>query len=173
MVQKRPGVRSQAQLDVQRQIGNAEPPITLYLHCQRTYELMLSQSKRVEVDAIDSGGSFDEEPSDMTDTMIVWEGMLTRLIQNELSLSVPYYTSVTRALRNMGCIRQLRRGGGTSPSQWELLHAPDEESFNAQQTEKVTKPDKHAMLQDQLQQLNRRVLDLESNMAQLLGQRAS
>jgi hypothetical protein len=56
--------------------------------------------------------------------MVVYEGMLTKLVTEDLGLPVPYYTKVRQFLMAMGCIRQLRRGGGSAPSQWELIREP-------------------------------------------------
>lgn len=72
-------------------------------------------------------GEAQKATVDGTTEIIVYEGKLTELITQKLYLSVPYYTSITRALKSMGCIRQLRRGGGSSPSQWELIREPTPE----------------------------------------------
>jgi hypothetical protein len=56
--------------------------------------------------------------------------MLTKLVCEDLGLAVPYYTAVTRKLKDMGCIRQLKRGGGSSPSQWELIREPTADLWN-------------------------------------------
>lgn len=61
-------------------------------------------------------------------TGLVYTGHLTQLFQ-EMSIPNPYYTHVTRALKAMECIAQLRRGGGTSMSKWALLGPPSEEVF--------------------------------------------
>jgi hypothetical protein len=92
-----------------------QAPVTLYLHCQKAYQRMFDQAK---LQVMEDGSE-----------AVMWEGMLTHLIVSELNLSVPYYTRVTRALKAMGCIRQVRRGGGSSPSQWELLQEPTEAAF--------------------------------------------
>lgn len=155
---KRPGPKSEAQQEYMSVVGNQEPPITLYLHCKKAYDVMFANSREVFPDA-----TTDEfNKAIVPDSMIVWEGMLTRLITLDLSLSIPYYTSITRALKNMGCIRQLRRGGGNSPSQWELITEPTEEKFNSVRPKKAPgKPDKFMMLQDQINNLSTRVLRLE------------
>lgn len=72
--------------------------------------------------------------------VLVWEGHLTKLV-TRLHLSVPYYTSVTRELKRMGCIKQLRRGGGNATSQWLLVTEPTEELFRdlSTQTGNLTK----------------------------------
>jgi len=66
--------------------------------------------------------------SDEGDDIIVYDGFLTHLI-SDLSLSNPYYTFATRALKEMGCVRPLKRGGGRTPSQWQLIKTPTEELF--------------------------------------------
>ncbi len=91
----------------------------------------------------------------------MYEGMLTKLITVELNLSVPYYTSILRALKRMGCVRQIRRGGGTSASQWELICPPTEEAFLLVRPRKAPKKGKQEMQQDQINALNNRVLALE------------
>jgi hypothetical protein len=55
---------------------------------------------------------------------IVYEGFLTTLVKEQLNLSVPYYTSIRNLLLDMECVRQLRRGGGNTPSQWLMIREP-------------------------------------------------
>lgn len=98
------------------------PAAMLYQHCESAYNKMLETAKRV-------------------DGAVVWEGALTRLITHDLNLSIPYYTSITRTLRAMGCIRQLKRGGGTAGSQWELINDPSEEKFSAVMAQGAPTPD--------------------------------
>lgn len=78
------------------------------LHCERVYERMHQEAKEVRETDV---------------PMLVWEGFTTQLLKN-LELAVPYYSTIRRALLDMGCVKQLRRGGGTSPSQWELIKPP-------------------------------------------------
>jgi len=59
----------------------------------------------------------------------LYEGALTKLVTGEMGLSMPYYSTTTRFLREMDCIRQLRRGGGGTPSRWLLIQTPTEELF--------------------------------------------
>lgn len=61
--------------------------------------------------------------------VLVWEGFLTKLVGEELGLSTPYFSLVRNNLIAMQCIRQLQRGGGSSPSRWELLRPPNLEAF--------------------------------------------
>jgi hypothetical protein len=124
---------------------------------------MLAESKNVV-----GGGPLSEsdDPDENTNSihMVVYEGFLTQLITGKLALSVPYYTSVTKALKGMGCIRQLRRGGSTSPSQWEMIYEPDLERFLSYAESNLKKPprqDHKTQTTDQITALNRRVQDLE------------
>lgn len=127
-----------------------DAPEALYQHCVKVYEEMLSTAKV----ATSEGDQGHYE-------YVVWEGMLTTLITSKLNLSVPYYTSVTRALKRMGCIRQIKRGGGTAPSQWELIREPTEQLFNETKPLKAKAQDKYALMQDQITNLNKRVAVLE------------
>lgn len=91
----------------------------IYEHACNVYRLMESTARLITMEA-----------RGLQEEMLVWEGHLTKLITGEpLHLSVPYYTAVTRELKRMGCIRQLRRGGGNAPSQWQLLTEPTEQLF--------------------------------------------
>jgi hypothetical protein len=110
-------------------------------------------------------------PDDLTDEdyIIVWEGMLTKFVTADMNLSVPYYTFMTRAMKKMGCIRQLRRGGGTSPSQWQLVREPTEADFTKYSSETldanhITPRKRQSMqeeLRDQIANLNNRLSVVE------------
>jgi hypothetical protein len=91
-------------------------PPAVYSHAVSVYGRMFEQCKLVV-------------PSDGTKEMAVWEGSLVDLITKQLYLSTPYYTSVTRLLKAMGCVKQLKRGGGSGLSQWELISQPTEEKY--------------------------------------------
>ena len=105
------------------------------------------------------------------DHIIVYEGFFTALITQKLNLSTPYYTSVKNALIRMGCISQLRRGGSTTPSQWELHWEPNYETY--QRTLKVkTKSaskdkDEAAQLRQQVNNLSKRLAALETWQSQV------
>lgn len=136
-------------------------PTALYLHCVSTYNQMLLTA---QVRTTSEPGKDSAEAREV----VVWEGMLTSLITGELNLSIPYYTSVTRALKRMGCIRQLRRGGGTSPSQWELIRDPTPELFEKAEPRKEKRTDKYSLMQEQLTSMNRRLLKLEVALANII-----
>jgi hypothetical protein len=132
-------------------------PPALYDHCVRTYNAMLAEAKKHQV-ALEKG--IDRVEGHDTH-VIIYEGFLTQLITQKLNLSVPYYTKIRNALIRMGCVRQLRRGGGSSPSQWELNYEPSLDAFLKQEAPKVPKQDKYAALEQQISNLTRRIADLE------------
>lgn len=121
----------------------------LYDHCCTVYKAMLDAA---------SPRHADDDPKDV---MMVYEGHLTRLF-TELRLSVPYYTTVMGALQRMGCVRQLRRGGGNAMSQWELVREPSEEGFHLTAARQGGKPSKYDGLQQQIRDLNSRLLRAEA-----------
>jgi hypothetical protein len=115
----------------------------LYEHCVRVYNEM---SERAE-----------ETPEGL-----VYLGALTRLFE-DLGFGVPYYTNVTRKLKSMDCIRQLRRGGGPQPSKWLLLQEPTPELFQMVNMAegKSTSRGGQAALQQNMRDINNRLLRLE------------
>jgi hypothetical protein len=94
--------------------SEAKAAPALYGHCIVVYGAMMNRAKRVTEAGV---------------KMIVWEGFPTKLIMDELHMSNPYYTYTLRALQGMGCVRQLRRGGSSTPSQWELIEEPTLDKF--------------------------------------------
>jgi hypothetical protein len=128
----------------------------LFGHCVNTYEAMLAEAKKVPFDGGQSEG-------------MVYEGFLTALFRDKLNLSVPYFTSVTQALKRMGCIKQLRRGGSSTRSQWLLITDPTLELYD----EKVAGNESHVQylteedgvrLTRSISDLNRRINQLEKMM---------
>lgn len=55
-----------------------------------------------------------------------YEGFLTQLV-GSLGISTPYYTSVMRDLQRLGCVTQVRRGGGAAKSKWQIVRPPTQE----------------------------------------------
>jgi hypothetical protein len=99
----------------------AETLPAVFEHACNVYRLMESEAKLVQR----LGLSPEEQGGDRD---LIWTGHLTKLF-GRLHLSTPYYTSVTRELKRMGCISQKRRGGGNAPSEWYILQEPTEELF--------------------------------------------
>lgn len=138
-----------------------DAPDSLFFHCNDVYEKMMTHSKEVETE-------------DGMGTMIIYEGHLTHLFTREMHLSTPYYTKVTRALKRMGCIRQVRRGGGPQPSQWEMIRNPTRSSFEYDKP----KPEKQGstkieMLEDQMMQHNKRLQALEDALMGIVQEEVS
>lgn len=124
----------------------------VFRHCKAVYEAMLAESRTVQA----------EEDDDVT--MVVYEGNLTTLITDKhegLGLATPYYTKTTQALKGLNCIRQLRRGGGTSPSLWELVTEPDLNEYEKYVKTGVPRS-ASAMMAQQIRGLNERVSVLEA-----------
>ncbi len=101
---------------------NLEKVPSLYEHCVSVYDGMF---EKADLEQLEAGNNAEE-----VQEILVYTGFLTRLITKDLHLSVPYYTSTTRRLKAMDCIRQLRRGGSTTPSRWAVLQPPTLEAFN-------------------------------------------
>ena len=91
----------------------------MFDHCVRVYRAMLERAQKIRV-----GDGTDEVD------IMVYEGRTTHLFA-ELRLSTPYYTRVLGDLKEMRCVDQLRRGGGNTPSQWQLISEPTEAAFHS------------------------------------------
>jgi hypothetical protein len=132
-------------------------PPKLYEHCVTVFEQMREEATPAQVEGTHA---------------LVYEGFLTRLF-NKLSLATPYYTSVMQALRKMGCVKQLSRGGGASPSKWELLQEPTVELFTNAQAKRLVDNSWRGQVTQQLHDITERVGDLEEILAAITEQKAS
>lgn len=114
-----------------------------------------------------------EDTAEAEDDDLVYTGHLTGLFQ-ELGIPNPYYTSVMAALKAMGCVLQLRRGGGTSRSKWQLVTPPTEELFlaNVAKGSGVGISKQHSsrltIAEQALRDLSKRVLRLEDALQETL-----
>jgi len=124
--------------------GEERPTSVVFDHCVSVYNEMHQQSR--------------EEAGEG----LIYEGHLTKLITGDLGLATPRYTAVMNHLKAMGCVEQIRRGGGGSPSRWRLISAPVEETFRSIEDMKRPTTGKFAVVEQQVRDLNRRVLALES-----------
>lgn len=123
-------------------------PIALFGHMKTVYDEMVAQANIVHSEDVD---------------MLIYEGKLTELVTDHCGLPVPQYTRVTQALKGMSCAKQLRRGGGNSPSQWLLIEEPTIEAFDVYIESLVSKDQKepeYATIQS-ITDLNNRVQRLE------------
>jgi len=135
----------------------------LFDHVLNTFAAM---QKRATKHTVDEGG----EPIEI----LVYEGFLTKLVTEELHLSVPYYTSVMRKLVSMGCVVQLKRGGGNAKSQWELRVQPTEELFRSTLAKKKKKQAptdaKVKTLETLIDQINSRVQKIEDLLQNIIDE---
>jgi len=125
-----------------------DPVSIRFTHAKNAYDLMNAEAARRK---------FDEGPE-----LLVWEGFLTRLIKDQLGLATPYYSDIKGILdeQGMNCIRQLRRGGASTKSQWALLKEPTEEDWLKYLENKP--PSRKAIYEQQLQDMNRRLTAIEN-----------
>lgn len=124
----------------------------LYHHCVRMYRAMMDEAQLVDIEGTQS---------------VVYEGFLTALVKDKLNLSTPYFSKCRKALLEMGCIEQLRRGGSSTPSQWLLIREPLLANFDPEAI--VTPPaitlEQYQAQQQQINALNHRIGTIE----QILG----
>jgi hypothetical protein len=104
------------------------------------------------------------------ETQRVYTGHLTSLFA-ELQKPAPYYTDIMTALKAMGCVEQLRRGGGSAESKWVICYPPTEEGYLAYLNNRSgsKKPGKVEILEQQVRTLSTRVQDIEEYLAQQKG----
>jgi hypothetical protein len=88
---------------------------------EKVYKRMLEHAEPTEAEDTGLGNTRDM-------TIMVYKGHLTKLFA-ELEVPNPYYTKIMGALKQDGCVEQLRRGGGAAMSEWILHHEPREEAF--------------------------------------------
>lgn len=143
------------------------PEPALLTHCRTIYAAMLKgatphvqykQGVETETDEVEVSG-------------MAYEGHLTNLFA-DYGLSMPYYTTVKRLLEEMGCMRQLRRGGGAALSKWLLLNEPEPEAYQ-RASEKLAgapKQGTNAGLKQQVNDLNNRLTRAEKTIQALVTQ---
>ena len=126
---------------------------SLFLHCETVYVAMRDGAQQVHEGDV---------------PIVVWEGFFTRLMR-DLDLAVPYYSKVRNFLMQMGCIKQLRRGGGTTPSQWELIKPPTMELWSQLEDKPGVRPGpvSNSLDSAEVATLKQRVNDLTGEVATL------
>jgi hypothetical protein len=129
-----------------------KPPSAQFEHCCMVFKEMWDQGTEEDIN------SSDGKP---VTKLRVYEGHLTKLFAG-LGKATPYYTTVMTALKQMGCVEQLRRGGGSASSRWILRYEPTLEMFESYEARKRGGRGKYAMLEQHLNALTARVADLES-----------
>ena len=80
-----------------------------------------------------------------------------------LKISQAYYTPVFDSLTELGCIEQVQRGNSGRPSRIVLHKPPDLDEFNERYTKLLTTPKPHDTLQQQIDDVRRRLPDIDLN----------
>ncbi len=125
-----------------------EPVPALFEQCLELYEAMADEASMQTI-------QYGE-----TEEGLVYEGFLTHLVtdSDKLNYSTPMYTKLTRQLKAMDCMRQLKRGGSTAMSRWLLLQPPTLKHFRSVMTQKVARPSGRLDAMDQqIRDLNERL----------------
>lgn len=126
----------------------------IFEHCCSVYKAMAARAETRTVD--------DAE-------VLVYEGALTKLFRDQLGLSVPYYTSSLGELKRMGCLAQLRRGGGGAPSIWALYFEPTPDIWrNTIHRTVRTKASKTAATDAKINDINSRLNKVEKTLHGLM-----
>lgn len=99
-------------------------------------------------------------PDEDLDNLLVYDGHLTQLFR-KLRLPTPYYTFIKNKLRDMGCIEQLRRGGGSATSKWVLWKEPTLEEWKGSGVARPRRGNKASMQERQIKDLAERCSRLE------------
>lgn len=98
-------------------------PNAIWDHANTIYDAMKKDSRRVRIEGVHAH---------------LWEGFATHLF-SEKRVPIPYYGKVLNALKEMGCIRLIKRGARTQPSQWALYKKPTRKDFDVVAKKVTTK----------------------------------
>lgn len=132
-------------------MSDTEAPETnsaLLNHCITVYDAMYEKSEE-----------YIEEDYPEGEAPRIYVGMLTKLFVR-LDYGISNYSRIVNALRDMGCIEQIRRGAGKTPGMWLLWRRPDESLFEWVKTyNREQKERKEDVLGDSTEQ---RVRDLQT-----------
>lgn len=124
----------------------------MFEHAQRVYDTMHQASRKESVGER---------------SILVYEGHLTGLFK-KLLLPQPYYTKIKNMLVAMGCIEQLRRGGGNGTSKWVVWHAPELEAWKTTEAKRPSRGNAQTMHGQMIKDLASRVDKLEQVVEALL-----
>jgi hypothetical protein len=134
-----------------------DAPPRLFEHCSTVYEAMKKVSEPGKIEGRSA---------------LVYEGFITQLFQ-ELRLATPYYTEVLKRLKAMHCVRQIARGGGSSPSRWEIVREPNWDDFASFEEKRRKTNTKLGQTMDVVSVLVNRVNILEAKVEVLESEKAS
>lgn len=99
---------------------------------------------------------------------VLWVGALTAMVK-EVSPTANY-GQIAGALQDMGCIEQLRKGGGRSKSVWRLHHPPTVEIADMiSKTRNNPRSTKQQAIEKQINALNTRIQKLEHDLTSVVN----
>lgn len=129
-------------------LGESDILPALYGHCVTIYRMLHREAEDVDFEG---------------DTVRVFEGSTTNVF-NRAHLSTPYYSHVMKRLQNMGCVRQIRRGGGSSMSRWLIITEPTPEAWaQAAEMSRVTaRSGKVVQLEQKVRDLQRQFVEMKA-----------
>lgn len=108
----------------------------------------------------------ESEPHEDDPDKMVWEGFLTHLL-DDLGIGKTKYGKLVRLLQDMGCIEQLKRGAGSSPSYWLLIGPPTEEGYKYLLKTEEEKPEQKSPIEQRVDNLQAIVMDLADEVKEL------
>jgi hypothetical protein len=139
------------------------PMKALYDHCVTVFDEMFKEAVPEETAQLEKDGIAATARSDIEvvpSGYMIWTGHLTQVFAR-LGMATPYYTSVMSALKKMGCVEQVKRGGGNSMSKWRLVRRPEEDFFHAAEKLKLPTQGSQKALEQQVRDMNKRLTELE------------
>lgn len=139
--------------------SSVETP-AMFDHCAKVYEALRTMAVEEQYVLGDDTEVSGEHAIEFG-CRWVFEGHTTQVF-SRLGLATPYYTSVLKNLVAMGCVTQIRRGGGSSLSKWELHKPPTEELWATRDIRGGSKnATRLSALEQQVRDLNNRLKKIE------------
>lgn len=128
----------------------------LFMRCLRIWNAMREQAHPYA----------DPESFGDNEKRLIYVGHISTLA-DQVGEARNYIGQLTRRLRNMGCIAQLRRGGGKGIGQWVILEEPTIALFTA--SHEMVVPDRSRWQQRMEQRIKDLATEVESLKAQAHG----
>jgi len=130
-----------------------EPMPKLLFQCIKAYESLDAASVANEIEG---------------EEVKMFVGHSTKHLEEAIGLTTAKYGRVMKALKDMGCVIQYKRGAGrTTESQWILVGEPTVESFVALKDRQGKKVYNINVEKEQIKVLRREVNDLKTRLSRL------
>lgn len=110
---------------------------------------------------------FMKKTSTQTKEGLIYRGALSTELHTAGIVPRTKYAHVVGKLRAMGCIRQMRRGGGPQPSLWLLMVTPTEDLYYSTAHKPDTRSGSRGPAAVVIRELDRRTKDLETRVTKL------